>query len=268
MRRLLTILALAGLTAVATAQNTITKSSAVVRPAEQAPAADRPDSTGLYNAALLESALRPGAAGRSSTGTGRRTTRSSPALERRDDLRQERLAQGRPGGYPPPDPRGHQGHRGRGAGLPRHEAAEGDLHLRRGQAGQGRGLAGRSWTSPAHRVLEARGQNVGILVTDDYTNPVDYGGWLRLRVLTTTNVAEKMKPPAQYDVKASPANLVPTGASAAEDKVEVVGQPRMTQGHPCTLWDEEDIAHYKDMLKTSQELQAQYAGLKKRWTSG
>ena len=54
MRRLVTILALAGLTAVATAQSTITKSSAVVRPAEQAPAADRRDSTGLYNAALRE----------------------------------------------------------------------------------------------------------------------------------------------------------------------------------------------------------------------
>ena len=118
--------------------------------------------------------------------------------------------------------------------------------------------------------LEAHGQNVGILVTDEYPvrpqpeggKPLDWGGWLRLRVLTTTNVAEKMKTPAQYDVKASPANLMPTGASAAEGKVEVVGQPRMTQGHPCTLWDAEDIAHYKEMLKTSQELQAQLAGLK------
>ena len=81
-------------------------------------------------------------------------------------------------------------------------------------------------------------------------------------MLTTTNVAEKMKTPAQYDVKASPANLAPTSGSAAEGKVEVVGQPRMTQGHPCTLWDKEDIAHYKEMLKTSKELQAQFAGLK------
>ena len=54
MRNLVAILALAGLTAVATAQNTVTKSKAVVRPAEQAVAADRADSTGLYNAALLE----------------------------------------------------------------------------------------------------------------------------------------------------------------------------------------------------------------------
>ena len=82
-------------------------------------------------------------------------------------------------------------------------------------------------------------------------------------MLTTTNVAQKMKPPAQYDVKASPANLVPTNGSLAEGKVEVVGQPRMTQGHPCTLWDKENIAHYKEMLKTSKELQAQFAGLKK-----
>jgi hypothetical protein len=119
--------------------------------------------------------------------------------------------------------------------------------------------------------LEAQGQNVGILVTEEYParpqpeggKPLNYGGWSRLRVLTTTNVAEKMKPPAQYDVKASPANLVPTSGSVVEAKTEVIGQPRMTQGHPCTLWDNEDIAHYKEMLNTSQELQAQFAGLKR-----
>ena len=42
----------------------------------------------------------------------------------------------------------------------------------------------------------------------------------------------------------------------------MAGEPRMTKGHPCTLWDNEDIAHYKEMLKTSKELQAQFDGLK------
>ena len=36
----------------------------------------------------------------------------------------------------------------------------------------------------------------------------------------------------------------------------VFGKPRMTPGHPCTLWDLEDIAHYKELLKTSPELKS------------
>ncbi|MGO8702403.1 MAG: heparinase II/III family protein [Candidatus Brocadiia bacterium] len=263
MRRLLTILALAGLTAVATAQNTITKSSAVVRPAEQAPAADRPDSTGLYNAALLELGA---------------TARGSGAVFNRDWPPDNALEPGLWNGGTIFDKSGSlKGGRVDirlliPVDIKAIEVVGLDYHGTRQPKAISIFVEGKlvkdvdlqDAPGQVQRIeLEARGQNVGILVTDDYTNPVDYGGWLRLRVLTTTNVAEKMKPPAQYDVKASPANLVPTGASAAEDKVEVVGQPRMTQGHPCTLWDEEDIAHYKDMLKTSQELQAQYAGLKK-----
>ena len=45
-------------------------------------------------------------------------------------------------------------------------------------------------------------------------------------------------------------------------KVDVFGQPRMSRGHPCTLWDKEDINHFKAMLKTSKELQDQFAKLK------
>ena len=43
----------------------------------------------------------------------------------------------------------------------------------------------------------------------------------------------------------------------------MTGRPRQTEGHPCTLWDKEDIAHYQAMLKTSPELQAQFAALKR-----
>ena len=54
MRQLAVILAVAGLAAAATAQNAPTKAVSAPRPMEQGPAADQPDSTGLYNAALLE----------------------------------------------------------------------------------------------------------------------------------------------------------------------------------------------------------------------
>ena len=119
--------------------------------------------------------------------------------------------------------------------------------------------------------VAGRGQMVGVLVTDDF--PVrtlpdgkkgpHWGGWERIRVLSTTDVAALMKPPDEYQVKAAAESIAPTSGAMAEGKAEVLGQPRMTKGHPCTLWDQEDIAHYKEMLKSSRLLQEQYAGLKK-----
>ncbi len=124
---------------------------------------------------------------------------------------------------------------------------------------------------PIRIPLEAKGQDVGILITDEY--PIrtlangkkgpNYGGWSRLRVMTTENVAEMLKPVEQYAVKLVPASIAPTAGSSVGGEVKVYGEPRQTKGHPNTLWDNEDIAQYKEMLKTSKELQAQYAGLKK-----
>ncbi|MFW6146111.1 MAG: heparinase II/III domain-containing protein [Planctomycetota bacterium] len=120
-----------------------------------------------------------------------------------------------------------------------------------------------------HRIpLQARGQYVGIEVLDEH--PVrevngrpgpTYGGWNRLRVLSTTDVAALMEDADAYDVPRLEAAIAPTGGSAATGDVEVVGQPRRTQGHPCTLWDAEDIARYKRMLETSDELRIQVEGL-------
>ena len=67
---------------------------------------------------------------------------------------------------------------------------------------------------------------------------------------------------ANYQVDALPINIAPTVAVLPHTNVQVVGQPRMTKGHPCTLWDQEDINHYKEMLKTSKELQFQLADMK------
>lgn len=123
---------------------------------------------------------------------------------------------------------------------------------------------------PIRIPLEAKGQNVGILITEAYpeemkpdgTKGPNYGGWSRLRILSSTNVPEMLKPVDNHDVKAAPENIAPTGGTLMGNKVEVVGEPRVTKGHPNTLWDAEDIAHYKKMLATSKELQAQFAGLK------
>ena len=123
---------------------------------------------------------------------------------------------------------------------------------------------------PIRIPLTARGQKVGILVTADY--PIrtradgkkgpDYGGWSRLRVLSPTDLAHLARPVDGYNVARKDANLAPTSGAAVSGKASVIGAPRQTRGHPCTLWDKEDIAHYQAMLKTSPELQAQFAGLK------
>lgn len=123
---------------------------------------------------------------------------------------------------------------------------------------------------PIRIPVTGHGQKVGITVTAEY--PVrtlpngkkgpNWGGWSRLRVLSTTDVPAMMRPVDGYAAAANPDAIAPTSGAAVTGKVEVVGQPRQTVGHPCTLWDKEDIAHYQAMLKTSPELRGQFAGLK------
>ncbi len=122
--------------------------------------------------------------------------------------------------------------------------------------------------------LEAHGQNVGILITDCYPpepvadggKPITYGGWSRLRVMSTTDVASQMKLPDQYNIALDAnQNFIETtnNSGTTDGKVKVVGQPRQASGHPCTLWDKEDVAHYKKMLAENKELKEQFDGLKK-----
>jgi hypothetical protein len=80
-----------------------------------------------------------------------------------------------------------------------------------------------------------------------------------LQLLRAVDAPVQSQAVDNYHVATDPNNLASTVPS---DKVEVFGQPRMTQGHPCTFWDQEDIDHYKEMLKTNKELQTQLADLK------
>ena len=124
---------------------------------------------------------------------------------------------------------------------------------------------------PIRLPLKGHGQVVGILVTDEYpvrTLPdgkkgMDCGGWSRLRVLSPTDLSSLTRPVDGYNVERKEINIEPTSGAVVAGKTEVIGTPRQTKGHPCTLWDIEDIAHYQAMLKTSPELQTQLDGLKK-----
>jgi len=76
------------------------------------------------------------------------------------------------------------------------------------------------------------------------------------------NALPAQAPVANFQVESLPVNIAPTVAVLPHTSVQVVGQPRTTNGHPCTLWDQEDIDHLKEMLKTSKELQFQFDEMK------
>ena len=125
---------------------------------------------------------------------------------------------------------------------------------------------------PFRVAVEGKGQHVSIVGTGEHpirTMPdgkkgPDWGGFARIRIYSPTNVAEMMKSPAAYQAATIAAAIAaPSGSAAGTGEVAVTGEPRQTKGHPCTIWDAEDIAHYKEMLKTSKVLQDQYAGLQR-----
>ena len=170
MRHLVAVLALAGLAAAAMGQTTATKPASAPRAMEQAPAADQPDSTGLYNAALLE-------LGATARGTGGAFNKDWPA----DDTMVTRTYNGGTMFDKPA--------RSRAAAwisawsspwISRPSRSRGWITTARGSPRPSTFSSSASWSrtrtcptlrdSPAHRV-DAHGQNVGILVTDEYPPP-------------------------------------------------------------------------------------------------
>ena len=118
--------------------------------------------------------------------------------------------------------------------------------------------------------LDAKGQNVSIVVTGEHPlenlgegkKAPNWGGWNRIRVYSSTDVEAMMADVENYKVELNPAFIAPTSGTIAAGATKVHGKPRVATAHPKTMWDAEDIAHFKAMLKTSKELQVQYEGLK------
>jgi hypothetical protein len=95
----------------------------------------------------------------------------------------------------------------------------------------------------------------------------NWGGIGKIAVMTSTDLSQELKHVDNYQVETSPAFIASTTQSAEKPKVEVFGQPRKATSHPKTLWDQQDVDHFKAMLKTSPELARQYADLKKAMDS-
>ena len=67
-----------------------------------------------------------------------------------------------------------------------------------------------------------------------------------------------------YRASSKSANIASTVATAPHERLFVFGQPRITKGHPSTIWDVEDVDHYREMLRSNRELQLFFADLKAR----
>ena len=109
--------------------------------------------------------------------------------------------------------------------------------------------------------LKARGSVVSIKCLETFPrrkNPktgqlgANYGGWARVRVMVSNDIAALIEPPKNYGVIKVPEAVTPTGTAAA-GKVKAFTRPRHSQGHPRTTWDKEDVAYYRSLLKKSPE---------------
>jgi len=75
--------------------------------------------------------------------------------------------------------------------------------------------------------------------------------------------AATSQPIGNYQVSTLPANIALTVATRTTP-VDVEGQPRNDTTHPNVFWDQDDVDRYKELLKTSKELQVQVEILKAR----
>ena len=82
-----------------------------------------------------------------------------------------------------------------------------------------------------------------------------------LKADEAATVAPQPPPINGFQVPALDANIAPTNSMPTKAP-EVFGHPKNETTHPSLLWDQEDIDHYKEMLKTSKELQIQFDVMK------
>lgn len=67
-----------------------------------------------------------------------------------------------------------------------------------------------------------------------------------------------------YQVSALPANIAITPGTQPNTHTEVVGEPRNSTGHPCTLVDKQDVDELKKLLTSNPDAQKAFADLKKK----
>jgi len=121
---------------------------------------------------------------------------------------------------------------------------------------------------PTRIPLKAQGQIVTLKVVEEHPLRTDgertgppWGGIRNILVWSTTDVETLMSKPDGYDVTPVANAIAPTMGSIVAGEVAVQGQPRQAEGHPRTIWDKQDVAHYRQMLATNPILKSQYESL-------
>ena len=86
--------------------------------------------------------------------------------------------------------------------------------------------------------------------------------WSRLALAAIVTLAAGARGAEEYSVSLHPENIAPTAATDANGHAEVSGSARMSVGHPCTLWDKQDVEEFKVQLKTNKEAQEAFEKLR------
>lgn len=76
---------------------------------------------------------------------------------------------------------------------------------------------------------------------------VKFGGFNQIRVMVDEDLGKLMAPPAAFPDDL-PQYLMPTANLGSRRAWPVLGKPRTAAGHPCTIWDAEDIAALKRQI--------------------
>lgn len=110
-------------------------------------------------------------------------------------------------------------------------------------------------------MVKVTGEHPPEKLSDGRDGPT-YGGWSRIRVYSTTDVAALMAIPPAYRVQRDANFIAPTSGALAQGAPTVYGRPRVATRHPKTIWDSEDIAELRRQMATDAELRTLYEGLK------
>lgn len=77
--------------------------------------------------------------------------------------------------------------------------------------------------------------------------PSPIGGFNQIQVLVDDDLEKTFSAPPGFATDL-PQYLMPTANLGARPTVTVLGRPRTASGHPCTIWDAEDIADLKRQI--------------------
>lgn len=83
-----------------------------------------------------------------------------------------------------------------------------------------------------------------------------YGGFGALQVIVEEDVAKLFAAPDAGVERSIFAMITPNLGS--RPPVQVIGQPRKVTGHPCTIWDAQDIAELKQRIASDKEAKDAY----------